>query len=146
MIVSLNVSKTDTAQLVLDISSRAYRVEAELIDYPLLPVLNETLDSLIRSPSSFYGYQVDDSIAGIIELVAEKKFLCIDRLAVDPAYFHQGIATRLVEHAKSLRPHLEVGTAEKNYPAINLYKKMGFKFHSKKRVGSPSITWVRYRC
>ncbi len=51
----------------------------------------------------------------------------IDRLYVAPIYQRQGWGSRLLAHAKSLRPDgLELHTHLENYPARALYEQHGF--------------------
>ena len=70
----------------------------------------------------------NQDIAAVIEIVIENQHLEIHSLTVDPKYFRQGIADKLICYVLDTHPFSEaiVETAVVNLPAINLYKKHGF--------------------
>ncbi|MFK7922820.1 MAG: GNAT family N-acetyltransferase, partial [Bacteroidia bacterium] len=53
----------------------------------------------------------------------------ISNLVVDPAFFRQGLAGKLMEYLLAQNAWTEaiVDTAQVNLPAINLYQKWGFE-------------------
>ena len=72
---------------------------------------------------------VNDNVAAVIELDANKKVVHIQSLVVDPKYFRQGIGRKLVQYVldKYEVELITVETGVDNLPAISLYKSFGFK-------------------
>ena len=80
----------------------------------------------------FYVATINDKIAGFIIAIVEGEVGHILLLAVHPNFRRRGLGTALLKHTLSelkrrgvKKVYLEVGTS--NIPAINLYKKLGFK-------------------
>ncbi|HEX4047914.1 MAG TPA: GNAT family N-acetyltransferase, partial [Elusimicrobiota bacterium] len=73
---------------------------------------------------------------GELEREKNKSVNNIASLAVDPMVFRKGIGTKLLQHLISLSRgrKITVSTASSNFPAINLYKKLGFTLLKKSKV------------
>lgn len=130
MIQKLDIADTETALQIWEMERLSYQIEAELIGFDDIPPLRETLDTLQRSDEIFYGYYVEDVLAGIIAYTLEENCMDICRVAVHPSFFRRGIARRLLEYAEYLHPEIgsmKVCTGVKNFPAIALYEKAGFQ-------------------
>ena len=77
----------------------------------------------------FYGYHIDDAIAGIMSYKIIEKVLDIYRLAIHPKYFRRGIAGKLIKFSETIDESIKkivVYTGKKNKPAIKLYLLNGF--------------------
>ncbi len=144
MIKHLDITNEEIANQILDISLKAYREESKIIDYQDFPPLKEKLETLMKSKTSFYGYLENEKILGAIEIETKSSSAWISRLVVEPKNFKKGIASSLLTEVLNIFQTLHVGTAEKNSPAINLYKKFGFKYKATKIVGLPPVNWVVY--
>ena len=126
MIRELHLSDETTLRAVLEISLSAYRVEGELIGVSDFPPLRETLEALAESPNVFWGEVKERELVGVIELNIREVDVEICRLVVSPDAFRTGVGSRLLSQVIALKKPLTVRTAEKNLPAIALYKRFGF--------------------
>ncbi|MCO5186525.1 MAG: GNAT family N-acetyltransferase [Anaerolineae bacterium] len=117
-----------TAAAILAVQHAAYAVEAALIDYPALPPLRETAQTIRNSDEQFLGCREDGRLLGVLsfELLRERLHIC--RLAVHPDFVRRGVAGALLVSAENLTDRLTitVSTAERNTPAIALYTKHGY--------------------
>src|SRR5690606_13828355 len=66
MIKLLDLQDDCIAKEVLDLEEISYRIEAVLIGFHDIPPLNDSIASLKECDETFYGYFVDDRLAGII--------------------------------------------------------------------------------
>lgn len=128
MITKLFHSNPIIAQSIYTVFQESYAVEAEILNVIDFPPLKRPLGNFIDSDSTFYGFLVDDELAGVIEITAEETHISIESLVVKPSFFRQGIAQQLMQFAfKTHRVKkyiVETGLA--NEPAIKLYSKLGF--------------------
>ncbi|AUS09431.1 GNAT family N-acetyltransferase [Laceyella sacchari] len=124
----LDMKDPVTLSRIVEIQQRAYRIEAEIIGCDQLPPLNDTEDSLKCSPETFIGYYEQEVLVGVLSYQQKGQLVDICRLAIHPAYFRRGIASRLLSHALELDGAAiwEVQTGQANRPAINCYLKHGF--------------------
>jgi ribosomal protein S18 acetylase RimI-like enzyme len=91
--------------------------------------LFDTPETLQASGETFYGYFVEEELAGVISYKKDKNILDIHRLVVHPSYFRKGIAGSLLQFIQEREPVIQkiiVSTGAKNEPAITLYQKHGF--------------------
>jgi len=114
---------------VLAVQRAAYAVEAELIGYPDLPPLHETLEALQATAEELWLCQEDDAVVGVVGLEHGAEEMVIARLFVAPASFRRGIGSALVAHALSRARgrRVRVGTGARNAPALALYERFGFR-------------------
>jgi ribosomal-protein-alanine N-acetyltransferase len=86
----------------------------------------EQFSSLLKNPFNKIFVACDgDKVLGFImiqEIDGEAEIITV---CVLPEYRKQGVAQKLIENIKAPKVFLEVNI--KNIPAINLYKKLGFK-------------------
>lgn len=137
MIRKINLHNRAEAFALLDLQSVSYVVEARLIGFYDIPPLNDTFDTLKKSKETFYGYYVQQQLAGAISFIRDGDMLDIHRMMVHPDYFRKGIAGALlafVEQVENGIRHIVVMTGTKNEPAKNLYKKHGFVETEQKEV------------
>lgn len=130
MIKLLDLQDECIAKEVLDLEEISYRIEAELIGFHDIPPLNDSIASLKECDETFYGYFVDDRLAGIISYKLRDRCLNIYRVAVHPDFFRMGIGQAMLcyieEHNNGVECIL-VSTGTNNIPARNLYTKCGFR-------------------
>lgn len=126
MIRKINL-KTESPSL-LHVQKKSYVIEAELIGFPNLPPLKDTVLTIQNSNETFIGYFLNDAIVGAISYEIEENILHICRLFVDPDHFRKGIAESLLKYALETNTFHKaiVGTGAVNTPAIRLYEKLGF--------------------
>ena len=93
------------------------------------PPLKRTLNQFIKAKTDFYGYFLEETLSGAVEIKADTDSIHIQSLVVDPDYFRRGIASLLMQFilTKYKDNHLTVETGLANKPAITLYEKNGFK-------------------
>jgi ribosomal protein S18 acetylase RimI-like enzyme len=140
-LVHLDINDSDTAEAVLDLQQRAYRVEADLIGSEDIPPLWETLEELQACGESFLGAVVDGRLAGAISWRFDAATIDIHRLVVDPDHLRRGLGTALVRSLLESKPGAAraiVQTGAENEPAIALYVREGFQ-----RVGEVSLGGLR---
>lgn len=129
LIAHVNIQDPDVACQLHALQLAAYRVESELIGYPQLPPLLETIEDLQRADEQFLVFKAEGQILGAVAYVRANDTLEICRLFVSPEHFRCGIAGKLlgaVEETEADINHLIVSTAEKNAPATILYQKHGY--------------------
>lgn len=138
MIKKLNLKDHTVAKQVLELQIISYKVEAELIGFNDIPHLKDTINSLKECDEIFYGYYVNDVLAGIISYNIIKFVLDIHRVAIHPNYFRMGIAGKLINFIEDLEGNIDkyvVCTGAKNLPAVNMYLKSGYKKVNDKQIG-----------
>jgi ribosomal protein S18 acetylase RimI-like enzyme len=129
-IVRLYQADDGVAAKIKALHDAAYAVEAQLLGLENFPPLKRTLESYAASNSIFFGYMHKGRCVGSVELeTAALAVLEVSSLVVDPKFARRGVATKLMTHALSEAGtrRLTVSTAGANYPAINLYKGLGFR-------------------
>ena len=79
--------------------------------------------------SIFYGFYIDNQLAGVIEIESDNQTTNINSLVVHPDFFRRGIAWQLLEFTfnTSNSEIFIVETGANNKPAVELYLKFGFK-------------------
>ncbi len=128
-VLLVDVSDESAAREVLAVQRAAYAVEAELIGFPELPMLHETLDELRASDETFLGAYEDGRLVGVVSWdVLEDGTVDVFRLVVDPAAHRRGVASLLLESLAAWRPtdRTIVSTGSANAPALALYARYGF--------------------
>lgn len=130
MLVPLQLEDDLILSRVMEIQKKAYLVEAEYIKNMNLPPLYETSEQVRSAGETWVGHMIREQLAGFISYKIYDNHICdIHRLAVDPQFFRNGIATALLSYVLSL-PQInewQVSTAKANKPAIHLYEKYGFE-------------------
>jgi ribosomal protein S18 acetylase RimI-like enzyme len=114
---------------VLAVQRAAYAIEAELIGYPDLPPLHETLAALQATEEELWLCEEGDALVGVVGLEHGEDEMVIARLYVAPACFRRGVGSALVEHALAQAGgrSVRVGTGARNAPALALYERFGFR-------------------
>lgn len=91
--------------------------------------LYSLIDIINNEYSYVFGYYKDKKLVGFIHIEKHYEVIDIINIVVDPLYRKMNIATTLINYIvvtlDSERILLEV--RDDNYPAIKLYKKLGFK-------------------
>lgn len=124
-----DLANDELARELLAVQVAAYAVEAELLEYPQLPPLFETIDDLRCSGERFIVAKSEGRIVGATSIASSDSVLDICRMVVSPSHLRQGIASRLLAAVESLREggaSITVSTGEDNIPAIRLYERHGF--------------------
>jgi len=130
MIKKLNLHDTETAKKVVELQKTSYKIEAALIGFYEIPPLMDTIESLKECGEIFYGYFIEDILAGIISYKLIDDTLDIHRVAVKPQFFRMGIAGKLVNFVEELegsKNKIVVCTGRENTPAVSFYLKNGYK-------------------
>ena len=114
---------------MLAVQRAAYAIEAELIGYPDLPPLHETLAALQATDEELWLCEEGDALVGVVGLEHGEDEMLIARLYVAPACFRRGVGSALVEHALAQAGgrRVRVGTGARNAPALALYERFGFR-------------------
>ncbi|NLM42820.1 MAG: GNAT family N-acetyltransferase [Clostridiales bacterium] len=129
MIKRLNLNDINTVKDLLELQVASYIKEAEIIGFYDIPPLKDTVDSLKESKEIFYGYYVDNVLAGMISYKIYNHILDIHRVAVHPEFFRKGIAQKLIEYVENVDSNVKkiiVCTGKGNIPAEKLYLKNGY--------------------
>lgn len=130
MIKELNLNSMEVLDAILELQRVSYRIEADIIGFQDIPPLMDTVDTLKECGETFYGYYIDNALAGIISFKVIEDTVDIHRVAVNPNFFRMGIAQKLVSFAEGATENIKrivVCTGKKNTPAVNLYLKKGYK-------------------
>jgi ribosomal protein S18 acetylase RimI-like enzyme len=129
VIHKLDIHKETAARRVLDMQLRSYAVEAEIIGFNEIPPLHDTIHSLSNSGETFLGCFESESLVAVISYKFQDSILDIHRLFVDPEYFRQGYAGRMLQAVESAEVGIGkilVSTGSKNFPAVEFYVSRGF--------------------
>ena len=129
MIFKLDHTKNKNAHIIKDLFYASYTVEAKILGVTYFPPLSRTISQFISSNSFFYAYCVNNNIVGLIEVNSKHDVVHIQSLVVDPEYFRQGIARKLIHFIFNMYKFssFTVDTGVKNYPAVSLYLNLGFE-------------------
>ena len=140
----INLNDDASVAQILALQKLSYSYEAEIIGYANIPPLFDTKQTIRSSDEQFSGLYLGNELVALISTTHSDQVLEICRLVVHPQHTGKKYATKLLGHIELLQPHDErilVSTAEKNYPAMALYKKNGYKPIGK-RVTSDGLTLV----
>ncbi len=130
---------------ILTLQKLAYANEAETIGYANIPPLFDTKQTIRQSNERFTGLYLGNQLVGMISTIQSNQVLEICRLVVHTQHMGKKYATKLLAYIEVAQPYpkrIVVSTAEKNLPALALYRKCGYKqFDS--RVTSDGLTLVK---
>ena len=129
MIRLLENSDLKTSAQIKSVFQISYAVEAELLKAQNFPPLQRELESYQKSDNQFFGFFIDQELAGIVEVDDKNDFTHIQSLVVHPKFFRQGVGRKLVAFVFNTYDSelFTVETGVQNLPATELYKKLGFK-------------------
>ncbi len=129
MIKRLNNKDINISVKIRSVFQESYAIEAELLNAIDFPPLKRKLESYINCGNEFIGYLKNQEIAGVIEIDHNNISTHIQSLVVNPKFFRQGIARKLIKYVFiSFDSKLfSVETGVKNRPASELYRKFDFK-------------------
>lgn len=96
MIEKLKNSDIEVSKTIRSVFKLSYTIEAKLLNVSDFPPLKRPLESYINSNTVFFGYLKDGELAGVIEIEHTNKFTDIYSLVVNPNFFRQGIARKLM--------------------------------------------------
>jgi GNAT superfamily N-acetyltransferase len=134
------------AEALVGLQRISYRVEAVLIGDDAIPPLHESVDALTALDLTFLGITERGSgpVAALGYRLADG-VLDIDRLAVHPRRFREGLGRRLVDAVLEQVPHERavVSTGRANHPARRLYERAGF-VHRDDLAATPTLIVSRY--
>jgi ribosomal protein S18 acetylase RimI-like enzyme len=120
----------ELAGRIRDLQRASYAVEAELIGFNQMPPLVETTSDIARLDLIVLGDVERETLRGLLGYRRDADVVDIDRLAVDPEYFRNGIGRALLEelHRRELdADRFEVSTGAANEPALALYRAVGYR-------------------
>ncbi len=124
----LRSADIDKIYLIINEAVRAYegKIPADCCRRPYMP-----RDELEREFEriTFYGWEEDDEVVGIMGIEAIKDVTLIRHAYVLPSYQRRGIASKLLDYLKetAATPRLLAGTWAGADWAIRFYEKHGFK-------------------
>ena len=128
MIQRLQNNKIEISKKIRAVFQVSYKVEAKLLKASNFPPLKRPLEDYVISKNMFFGYLKNEELVGVIEIDQNNSYTLIRSLVVDPLFFRQGIARKLMEFTfNTFDSNLfVVETGVKNEPASKLYMKFGF--------------------
>ena len=129
MIELLQNSDTEMAEQIRAVFQSSYKVEATILGVEDFPPLRRPVEHFIENSNQFFGCFQNGALAGVIEIELHNDFVDINSLVVDPRFFRQGIARRLLQFVLDQfdSEYFIVETGLENEPATNLYKQFGFQ-------------------
>lgn len=125
----LNHNDREIAWKIRELQRAAYRVEAGLIGSDQMPPLKEEVIDIVRLDLTILGAEEGVDLVGLLGYTRLDDAVDIDRLAVQPTRFRQGIGGALLyalHHRESDVRRFSVSTGAANRPAIALYEAMGY--------------------
>ncbi|MEP0131741.1 MAG: GNAT family N-acetyltransferase [Eudoraea sp.] len=128
MIRTLNHKNQHVAHAIRSVFQASYAIEAKLLNATDFPPLKRTVKEFLDSKNAFYGYYVEDTLAGVVEVKADESNTHIQSLVVHPNFFRQRIGSALVQFVLDTytTKTITVETGLANEPAKDLY--YGFHF------------------
>jgi ribosomal protein S18 acetylase RimI-like enzyme len=128
MIQRLQNNKIEISKKIRAVFQVSYKVEAKLLKATNFPPLKRPLEDYVISKNMFFGYLKNEELFGVIEIDHNNSYTLIRSLVVDPLFFRQGIARKLMEFTfNNFDSNLfVVETGVENVPASKLYIKFGF--------------------
>jgi len=128
MIEKLLNSELVIAKKIYSIFQSSYKIEAKLLNSTDFPPLKRPLEDYLKSGNKFFGFSKNNVLAGVIEVIHHTSYTHIRSLVVDPLFFRQGIARKLMEYTLNAYDSnlFVVETGLENEPASKLYKQFGF--------------------
>ena len=129
MIERLKNNDLEISKKIRSVFQLSYKVEANILNATDFPPLKRSLENYLNSNTVFFGYLKNQELAGVIEIEHNNNFIYINSLVVDPGFFRQGIARKLMEYVINTFDSklFVVETGLENGPATKLYKKFDFK-------------------
>jgi len=129
MIERLENNDLKISKKIRSVFQVSYKVEAKLLNATNFPPLKRSLENYVKSNTEFFGYLKNEELAGVIEVDHNDNYTHISSLVVDPNFFRQGIARKLMEFVlNTFDTNLfVVETGLENGPATELYKNFDFK-------------------
>jgi GNAT superfamily N-acetyltransferase len=129
VIRELDLRDAQTAEDIWYLQHAAYREEALRLGLKHIPPLTDTIASLRSGRERYFGCELNGEWVGAVAYTVAGGMLTIRRLMVHPDHFRKGIATALLRRLLAEVPHerAEVYAGERNEPAVNLYRKFGFR-------------------
>lgn len=129
MIKKITNSDLDIAKQLYAIFQSSYKIEAKILNAIDFPPLKRPLENYLQCENDFFGYYEKNVLAGVIEIIHTTEYTHIRSLVVDPLYFRQGIAKKLMEFTLNNYDSnlFVVETGLENAPATKLYYQFGFK-------------------
>lgn len=102
-------------------------LEASIVAHDFIPATFwmdkvEAMKTIYLPSAENYVFVLDNQVTGFISLVEN----AIAAIFVDPQIQGRGHGKTLLNHAKSLRPALELSVYSRNYKSIEFYKRQGF--------------------
>lgn len=127
-IQKLDHTNPGISELIRSVFLVSYPYEAELVGADYFPPLHRPLEDFIHCDNDFLGYWVADALAAVMEVDSNTASTHIQSLVVDPRFFRQGIAGKLITYVfdNYTTEQFTVETGLANDPAVLLYKKWGF--------------------
>ncbi len=96
MIERLDNKNITVAEKILTVFQVSYAIEAKLLRAIDFPPLKRSLNDFLNSETEFYGFWKAEQIAAIIETKSDGYATHIQSLVVDPKFFRQGLARKLI--------------------------------------------------
>ena len=129
MIQKLDNKNRAVSKKIRAVFQASYAIEAELLNAKNFPPLQRTLEEFLESNTAFFGVLKNDEFAGVIEISEYHSHTHINSLVVEPKFFRQGIASKLMQFVihKFDSKRFTVETGVLNTPACQLYKNFNFK-------------------
>ena len=133
MIRQCQPQDTERIYFIINEAAQAYEgaIPADCYPQPYMP-MSELEEELKRV--TFYGWEVNGEMVGIMGLEPIKDTTLIRHAYVLPRWQRQGISTKLLEYIKAMvnTRRLLVGTWADATWAIDFYKKHGFELQANK--------------
>lgn len=127
MIRVCQVKDTGRIYDIINEAAKAYEgvIEADCYHQPYMP--EEELTQEMKRVT-FYGWEIDNKIVGVMGIESIKDVTLIRHAYVLPQYQNRGIGRRLLDYLKrrTTTPSLLVGTWAAAHWAISFYRKHGF--------------------
>lgn len=107
---------------VIDVWYRSSRVAYSFLPDEFFDVERQEIRDRWLPIAETIVYEVDEGVAGFLSLIGNE----VGAFFVDPDRQGQGIGRQLMDHARSMRPFLELNVFESNPSGRRFYSAYGF--------------------
>jgi len=128
-IVLLDHLQRPVADQIVAVQQAGYQVEARITGYDGMPGLSQDASAVMALDLVVLGAVQGDHLVGVLGYRRHGDLVDVDRLAVHPDCFRQGIGTLLLDELHQREAdarRIELMTSTGNTPAISLYLRSGY--------------------
>jgi ribosomal protein S18 acetylase RimI-like enzyme len=142
-IVLLDHRTQAVAEQIVDVQRAGYQAEARLTGYDGMPGLHQDVATTMGLDLVILGALANDCLVGVLGYSRHGHLVDVDRLAVHPDNFRQGVGAALLDelHRREAdASRIELMTSTGNTPAVSLYLRSGYVIVNRDDTGPVPVS------